>query len=114
MHERLAAVRRGSVALRRGGLRWLAVADHALTFERESPDGSERVLVHVARAPHEPVELPGWWFTDAELLAGRALPARCASGTAGCLPAEGPGGAHLAGALSMARRRTPALRVPHG
>jgi alpha-glucosidase len=50
------ALRRESVALRRGGLRWVHAGDDAMTFLREHPD--ERVLVHVARADHPPVALP--------------------------------------------------------
>lgn len=91
-HRRLAEIRAGSVALRLGGLRWLAVGDDALTYEREAPDGSERVLVHVARGPHEQVTLPDWWFGEAEVLAG-AAPSRADDG-AWCLPANGPA-AHI-------------------
>jgi alpha-glucosidase len=87
-HRRLAALRVGSEALRRGGLRWLAVEDDALTYERESPDGAERVVVHVARADHPPVELPAWWFTDVEVLAGDG-PTKTDDG-AWRLPAGGP------------------------
>ncbi|MGO1205068.1 MAG: glycoside hydrolase family 13 protein, partial [Cellulosimicrobium funkei] len=36
-------------ALRRGGLRWVHVADDALVYLRETPE--ERVLVALARAP---------------------------------------------------------------
>jgi alpha-glucosidase len=89
LHERVASLRRGSVALRRGGLRWLSVLDDALTFERESPDGAERVLVHVARAPHEAVPLPGSWFDRADVLFGSGSPVRGADGT-WLLPADGP------------------------
>jgi alpha-glucosidase len=89
LHEELAALRRGSVALRRGGLRWLAAEEHALVFEREAPDGSERIVVLVSRAPHPPVILPGWWFEDATPLFGTQLPARSAEG-AWRLPAGGP------------------------
>ncbi len=87
-HRRLAAVRAGSEALRVGGMRWLAVSDDALTFEREAPDGAERVLVHVARAGHTAVALPGWWFDEAEVLVG-AAPAKADDGT-WQLPASGP------------------------
>ncbi len=48
-------VRREHVALRRGGFRWVAVQDDALTFLREHEEGT--VLVHVARAAHPPVEI---------------------------------------------------------
>lgn len=54
--QALFGVRAGSQALQRGGLRWLAVGDDAITFAREAP--GERVLVHAARADHEPVRLP--------------------------------------------------------
>lgn len=87
-HRRFAAIRHGSAALREGGMRWLAVGDDALTFERESSDGAERVLVHVARAPHAAVELPAWWCGDVEVLAGTA-PSRGADG-AWVLPTQGP------------------------
>ncbi len=43
------------MALRRGGFRWVAVQDDALTFLREHEEGS--VLVHVARAAHPQVEI---------------------------------------------------------
>ncbi|MCU0299986.1 MAG: glycoside hydrolase family 13 protein [Candidatus Nanopelagicales bacterium] len=89
MHEQVAAIRRGSVALRRGGLRWLAVLDDALTLERESPDGTERVLVHVARAAHPAVRLPGSWFERAEVLFGTGAPVRGMDGS-WLLPAGGP------------------------
>ncbi|NTW41425.1 MAG: hypothetical protein HGA44_16365, partial [Cellulomonadaceae bacterium] len=49
-------LRRESVALRRGGLRWVHVGADSMTFLREHRD--ERVLVHVARAEHPPVRLP--------------------------------------------------------
>ena len=49
------ALRREHVALRRGGFRWVAVQDDALTFLREHEE--ESVLVHVARAAHPPIEI---------------------------------------------------------
>jgi alpha-glucosidase len=55
-HDTLAAyrtwirLRREHVALRRGGFRWVAVQDDALTFVREHLE--ESVLVHVAREAH--------------------------------------------------------------
>jgi alpha-glucosidase len=90
LHQQYAAVRRSSVALRRGGLRWLSVEPDSLTFERESPDGAERVLVHVARAPHRPVALPGDWFSEAQPLIGGGRPERAPDGR-WVLPADGPG-----------------------
>jgi alpha-glucosidase len=89
LHEQVAALRRGSVALRRGGLRWLSVLDDALTFERESPDGGERLLVHVARAAHTAVALPAGWFDRAEPLLGTGAPVRGVDG-AWRLPTDGP------------------------
>ena len=91
-HESLAAVRRASPALRRGGLRWLVVQEDVLVFERESADG-ERILVQVARAAHEPVLLVDWWFDEAERLFGSADPVRGEAG-AWVLPATGAG-AHV-------------------
>ena len=52
----LFTARASSEALRRGGLRWLAVDDDAVTFLREAP--GDRVLVHAARADHPTVRLP--------------------------------------------------------
>lgn len=54
--QALYRTRADSVALRRGGLRWLAVTDDALVFLREAP--GETVLVHAARAEHTPIRLP--------------------------------------------------------
>ncbi|MBP8294136.1 MAG: hypothetical protein KAX65_15275, partial [Caldilineaceae bacterium] len=84
----LFTARAGSVALRRGGLRWLHVGDDALTFLREAP--GERVLVHAARADHTPVRLPAA-VVDAELagLAGSADLCADADGLV-TLPAGGP------------------------
>ena len=53
--RRLVRLRRGSVALRHGGLRWLHVGDDDLVYLRDHP--AERVLVHLARAPVGAVEL---------------------------------------------------------
>ena len=52
----LYGARATSPALRRGGLRWVSIGDEALTFLREAP--GETILVHAARADHEPVRLP--------------------------------------------------------
>ena len=84
----LFTARAGSVALRRGGLRWLHVGDDALTFLREAP--GERVLVHAARADHAPVRLPAT-VTGTELarLAGSADLCADADGLV-TLPADGP------------------------
>ena len=50
------AVRREHVALRRGGLRWLAASGDSMTYLREHPE--ETVLVHLTRAPCAPTVLP--------------------------------------------------------
>ena len=49
-------VRRDHVALRRGGLRWLAAAGDSITYLREHPE--QTVLVHLTRAACEPTRLP--------------------------------------------------------
>ena len=55
LYRALIAARHGSVALRRGGLRWVYAADDILVYLRESAD--EVALVHVARAAHDPLHL---------------------------------------------------------
>jgi alpha-glucosidase len=55
-YRRLIALRKGSDALARGGIRYAAVADDAFAYLRESP--RERILCLAARAPHEAVRLP--------------------------------------------------------
>ncbi|CAD5366218.1 Maltodextrin glucosidase [Rubrivivax sp. A210] len=84
----LFTARAGSVALRRGGLRWLNVADDAITFLREAP--GESILVHAARAVHAPVRLPVA-VLGAEL-AGIAGTADLRADADDCitLPASGP------------------------
>ncbi len=84
----LFTTRRDSDALRRGGLRWLAVGDDALTFLRELP--AETILVHAARADHPPVRLPAAVVGAAwEGLAGSADLRAGADGLV-TLPAHGP------------------------
>jgi len=51
----LIGLRRGSEALRRGGLRWVYAGDDLLVYLREA--AGEVALVHVARAAHEPASL---------------------------------------------------------
>ncbi|WP_216319731.1 glycoside hydrolase family 13 protein [Deinococcus aestuarii] len=84
----LFTTRAGSVALQRGGLRWLSVADDALTFLREAP--GETVLVHAARADHSSVRLPAQ-VVGSEL-AGLAGTADLRAETDGwvTLPSKGP------------------------
>ena len=54
-YRRLIGVRRDSVALRRGGMRWLYAGRDVLVFLREAP--GETALVHVARDAHAPIDL---------------------------------------------------------
>lgn len=84
------ALRRDLVALRRGGLRWLHAGDDAMTFVREHPD--QTVLVHVARAPHQPVHLPlaALGITDAGALTCVAGDAVGQAPGHAVLPASGP------------------------
>ena len=93
-HERLSSMRAlfgaraTSIALQRGGLRWLAVGDDSMTFLREAPD--ETVLVHAARADHPAVRLPAVVVgTCLEGLAGAPDLRADASGSV-VLPAGGP------------------------
>lgn len=65
----LFGARATSVALQRGGLRWLWIGDNALVFLREAP--GESVLVHAARAEHTPIRIPATVVgTQLEGLAG--------------------------------------------
>jgi alpha-glucosidase len=54
-YRQLGALRRSSRALRHGGLRWVHTSDDVLVYLRESRD--ERLLVHVARSDHEPIQI---------------------------------------------------------
>jgi alpha-glucosidase len=56
VYRGLIAARKGSVALRRGGLRWVHAEGDAIVFLRETEQ--EVALVHVARDAHAPVVLP--------------------------------------------------------
>jgi alpha-glucosidase len=67
----LVALRRGSVALRRGGLRWVYAVGDVLVYVREA--AGETALVHVARRAHGPVsidvsDLPG--IADSRVVRG--------------------------------------------
>jgi alpha-glucosidase len=53
----LIRARRSSPALTAGGMRWVHASPDALVFLREHRD--ETALVHVARAGHDPITLPG-------------------------------------------------------
>ena len=89
-YRALAALRRSSPALRRGGLRWVTAEGDQLTFLRES--GEQRLLVLAARGPHLPVRLPAGelGLTDeAGNVYGGAAPLRPDGGTV-TLPGDGP------------------------
>lgn len=80
--------RADSVALRRGGLRWLSVENDSLTFLREAP--GETILVHAARAGHTPVTIPATVLgTELVGIAGTPDLHADADGMI-TLPAEGP------------------------
>jgi alpha-glucosidase len=54
-YRRLIALRGDVEALRRGGIRFVAASADVIAFVRETPD--ERVLVHAARGPHQPLSI---------------------------------------------------------
>ncbi len=76
--RRLAALRRSSEALARGGIRHVSVSDDAIAYLRETR--SERLLCLAARAAHEPIVTP---FASLETLFG-------ADAGGGVLPGHGP------------------------
>jgi alpha-glucosidase len=81
VYRSLIALRRGSRALRDGGLRWAVVAPDAVAFVRETLD--ERVLVLVARSPWSGADLPR------HLLAAGAEPENLYGGAALAVDARG-------------------------
>ncbi|WP_151525412.1 glycoside hydrolase family 13 protein [Serinicoccus kebangsaanensis] len=56
-YRELIALRHGCAALWGGGMRWLHAEGDAMVFLREHPE--QTALVHVARAAHDSVPLPG-------------------------------------------------------
>jgi alpha-glucosidase len=86
-YRSLIALRRGSGALREGGLRWAVVAADATAYLRETAD--ETVLVVLARAPWEGTRLPGW------LLAAGERPELLYGGSAAGTPELSFDGEHL-------------------
>jgi alpha-glucosidase len=87
-YRALLGLRRGSAALRDGGLRWVLASDDAIGYLREVP--GERVLVVAARAPWPGLDLPRHLAPsgDVETLYGPELQA----GADGLrVPGEGPG-----------------------
>jgi alpha-glucosidase len=95
-YRALAALRRRSTALRRGGLRWVAAEGDRLVFLREAP--GERLLVLAARAAGDPVRLPAGPLGltgEAANVAGGAAPLRAQSlptdpAPTVVLPGDGP------------------------
>jgi alpha-glucosidase len=87
MYRDLIQVRRGTHALRHGGLRWVHADDDALVFLRESSD--ERVLVCARRAQGKPIELTGVVAQTVEVLHGDAPTEVSPDGTLR-LPGDGP------------------------
>jgi alpha-glucosidase len=86
-YRRLVSLRRGSLALARGGIRYAHVSADAIAYLRESRD--ETVLCLASRASHEQVRLPfaALGGRELETLAG----ADCEiDGEHVALPAEGP------------------------
>ncbi len=77
-YRQLAALRRSSEALARGGIRYVHVSADAICFLRETR--SERLLCLAARAPHTPITVP---FETLEPLYGHDAPG-------GVLPGDGP------------------------
>lgn len=54
-YRELIALRRSTDALQHGGLRWVAAGADTVAFVREA--AGERILVHAARASHDPVTM---------------------------------------------------------
>lgn len=87
----LIALRRGSDALRRGGLRYVAAGPDAVAYLRET--AGEQVLVLAASAPHEPLRVRAadvGPHRAAERLFGEAELALDAATGEWVLPADGP------------------------
>ena len=76
--SRLAALRRSSDALARGGIRYIHVSEDAVAYVRETRD--ERLLCLAARAAHAPIRVP---FPELETLYGEDV-------SDGALPSDGP------------------------
>jgi alpha-glucosidase len=87
IYRELIALRRGSSALARGGLRYAAVADEAIAWLRETAD--ERVLCLAVRSAHEPIRLllAGLGCSGLETLYGGDV---TVTGGEAVLPGDGP------------------------
>ena len=88
VYRGLIAARRRSVALRRGGLRWVHAEGDAIVFLRETAD--EVALVHVARAAHQPLVLDTRHLAGVETGAPAYGPAPKVGSRAVTLSAEQP------------------------
>jgi alpha-glucosidase len=86
-YRRLIALRRGSEALARGGMRYAFVSDDAIAYLRET--STERLLCLALRGDHAPISLPleALGCRDLEPVYGQ--PVSVAGGDA-FLPTEGP------------------------
>lgn len=96
-YRRWIGLRRGHVALRRGGLRWAQAGPEHLTYLREHPD--ERLLVHVVRGRHTPVPVPLAALgvraaEEVDVVAGEPVRADGDGHGSVVLPFDGPG-AHV-------------------
>ncbi|WNV74555.1 alpha-amylase family glycosyl hydrolase [Geodermatophilus sp. DSM 44513] len=90
-YRALAALRRRSTALRRGGLRWLAADGDVMAFLREAP--GERLLVLARRAPGRPLRLPAvplGLTGEAPNVHGGAPPLVADATSTAVLPGDGP------------------------
>jgi len=83
-YRRLAALRRSSEALARGGIRYAFVDADVIAYLRETP--GERLLCVASRADHAPLRLPLGCRELESLYGGEAV---CSDGHA-LVPAEGP------------------------
>jgi alpha-glucosidase len=95
-YRALAALRRRSTALRRGGLRWVTAEGDRMAFLREAP--GERLLVLAARAAGDPVPIPAGPLGltgEAANVVGGAAPLRAQTSSTDpaptvVLPGDGP------------------------
>lgn len=88
VYRQLIRVRKGAIALREGGLRWVYAGDDALVFLREH--GDEVALVHVARSAHEPIRLPRGSLAGVDGAHAAYGPALATDGDDAVLTADGP------------------------
>ena len=87
-YRELIALRRGSAALARGGIRYAAVAAEAVAWLRETAD--ERLLCLAARSAHEPIRLPLAALGCARRWRPCTAGTRRSTGGEAVLPGDGP------------------------